>query len=239
LVEQSSIDQWRSNTLSALTAHQDFKQEQVKDTEAIFARIKEAILPWLPDSSAFARNESKFRRDILDPAVRVHRAMRTSTHWYEMIYPRLPEGTVSGETLNESYNLKDFGTWREVSNNNEVKNILNCLHPAIVRFSAENDEEVKLVKPVILVTLTTVPFLYQSLSRSATGDSKELQGEPDSLYMNHPGHSKRSKKGGGKHGTGNPEGKTPHLRRRSSGGFRSKLSALASGLSSASQTKNS
>jgi len=240
-VEQSSIDQWRLDTVSALIAHQDFKEEQVKDTEEVLAMTKEAILPWLPDSGAFVKNESKFRRDILDPAVRVHRAMQTSTYSYKMVYPELRAGTVPQQMVDELYTLKDFGTWAEVTNN-EVKGILSNLYPSIVRFSAGTNTEVELLKPVVLVTVDTDPSLYQPLSRSATWSSKEPHDESDSSYLNHPSHSKRSKKGSSRHGTGSPERRTPHLQRpksESSGGFFSRFSPFSLSSSGASQTKPS
>ena len=62
--------------------------------------------------------------------------------------------------------------------NNEVEGVLSSLHPAIVRLGIGDNNDVELVKPVVIVTAKGGPIPIRQLrARSRTGDSRGVYGE--------------------------------------------------------------
>jgi hypothetical protein len=115
---------------------------------------KTAISPWLPLPDAFIKHETRYQEEILEPAVKLHQAMRTSVDCYEIRMSKVQPGPIPEQPCLGLVTFKDIDTWRNVSANN-VKGVLSALHPAINRLSAAN-EKVELVKPVVVVTVAVV-----------------------------------------------------------------------------------
>src|SRR2546430_91615 len=106
-VDQFSINKWRSETLSALVAHQSFEHNQEKALSDIFADAADAISQWLPVRSTFAKHEARFRQEILDPAVRLHQAMRTSVDRYDIYKPKIRPGAIPERPVG-SFTFRDI-----------------------------------------------------------------------------------------------------------------------------------
>jgi hypothetical protein len=137
---------------------------------------KTAISPWLPLSDAFIKHETRYQEEILEPAVKLHQAMRTSVEWYEICMPKVHPGPILEQPCLGLVTLKDIDTWRNVSANN-IKGVFSALYPAINRLGAAN-EVVELVQPVVVGSVAGGPVMSQQLRRqSRTGDPRGAHSE--------------------------------------------------------------
>lgn len=173
--DQSTIDRWRSDTLSMLVAKPSFGRDREKAIEDILVAAEKAISPWLLNREAFTQNKVQFRQEIIRPAVEIHQAMRISVERYNIFRSKAQPETNSDKTHLESATLRDIGTWRTVNADN-VEGVLSCLYPGINRLDAA-DKSVELVQPVLVVTVAS-PAMRMQLTRSRTGDSREAHSKP-------------------------------------------------------------
>ena len=109
------------------------------------------LSPWLLEAGPFAKIEGRFKREILDPAIKLHQDLRSSSHQYDMrpisIFDRL-----SPKQMLDECDLKDAETWLKPRGEKEVGRALYCLHPSVVRLRPEGLPLIVIAKPVIVVT---------------------------------------------------------------------------------------
>lgn len=111
-----------------------------------------AIAPLVPDGRAFAKHKEMLQQDILDPALKLHQALRTSIRQYKVQPPDLRALPAPEQSLDESWTMKDIRTWQTVKKTEKNVEPLYCLFPSIVRLEV-GDVETVLVKPVVIVHL--------------------------------------------------------------------------------------
>jgi hypothetical protein len=195
-IDKASIAQWRSETLFALTAHPSFEQEKKSCAESILAQGIEVISIWLPTRNPFPDNGARLRRDFLDPALKLHLAMCTSTKQYEMSYrPQFAEQSLSDER-SQHVTLRDFATWGRVKNPSDVQANLSVLYPALSRLDNEGRVEEVLAAAVLVVTLdaTLLRSGHAPLRRysTTTSSQEDGKGESDHHYTESETHLKHS-----------------------------------------------
>ena len=151
VAEQDRLDIWRSETLTALTALPENEARLEAASRRICNRLSNILSPWLFEAGPFANVEERFRRDILDPAIKLHQNLRSSSHSYE-------ERTIKGfarlspKQMLDEWELKNADTWQKVRGEREVGKALYCLHPSTVRLRAKDTAPIVVAKPVIVVT---------------------------------------------------------------------------------------
>ena len=105
------------------------------------------------DAGPFAKVEERFRREILDPAIKLHQDLESSSNGYRIEYTadfeRLPLKQIAEES-----ELKDGDTWQRVKGEIEIGKALYCLHPSIVRPRARGPNPTIVAKSIIVVTST-------------------------------------------------------------------------------------
>lgn len=141
-----------------------------------------AIAPLVPDGRAFAKHKEMLQQDILDPALKLHQALRTSIRQYKVQPPDLRALPAPEQSLDESWTMKDIRTWQTVKKTEKNVEPLYCLFPSIVRLEV-GDVETVLVKPVVIVhlfepSLSQGPFTLEPESIDADSQRQQVRDVP-------------------------------------------------------------
>ena len=148
---QERIDLWRSETLTALTALRENGANREKVTKKICRDLGIFFSPWL--LGPFAKLEERFRQEILDPAIRLHQDLKSSSYRYE--YDTIASAVfdeLSPRHLFDRCDLKDADSWLKPRSEKDVGRALYNLHPSIVRFRRRGKTPIVITKPVIVVS---------------------------------------------------------------------------------------
>lgn len=111
--------------------------------------LSDFLSPWLLEAGPFAKVEESFRREILDPAIRLHQDLRSSCYRYDTKLIT-DIGRLSPKQMLEEWELKDADTWLKPRGENAVGKALYCLHPPILRLR-DQGPPIVLVKAVMVV----------------------------------------------------------------------------------------
>ena len=150
---QERIDLWRSETLTALTALRENGANLEKDTRKICSNLGVFFSPWLLGAGPFAKVEERFRQEILDPAIRLHQDLKSSSYRYE--YDTIASAVfdeLSPRHLFDRCDLIDADSWLKPRSEKDVGRALYNLHPSIVRFRGRGKTPIVITKPVIVVS---------------------------------------------------------------------------------------
>ena len=148
---QERIFIWRSETLIALTALHEYDTRLERDSRMICNHLGGLLSPWLLDAGPFAKVEGRFRREILDPAIKLHQDLKSSSHQYEVRHVPVLDQLTPKQMLDQ-WELKDADLWQKPRGEKEVGKALYCLHPSIVRLRTGSMTPIVIAKPVIVVT---------------------------------------------------------------------------------------
>lgn len=147
---QEKIDIWRSETLTALTALHENETRLERASRRICSDLSGIISPWLLEAGPFAKVEGRFRREILDPAIKLHQDLRSSSHRYDTrLIPISNE--ISPKQMLDEWDLKDADKWQKPRGEKEVGKALYCLHPPIFRLRGTGRPPIVVAKAVIVV----------------------------------------------------------------------------------------
>ena len=150
MAEQDKIDVWRSETLTALTALRENEIRLEEVSRGICNSLNNILSPWLFEAGPFTKVEERFRQEILDPTIKLHQDLKSSSHQYETRRTKVYDTIPSKQMLDQWY-LKDADTWQRVRSEREVGRALYCLHPSIIRLRAKGTTPIVVAKPVIVV----------------------------------------------------------------------------------------
>lgn len=148
---QERIEIWRSETLIALTAPPENGTRLDGASRKICKDLSGFLSPCLLEAGPFAKVEGTFRREILDPAIKLHQDLRSSSHQYDTRHITFFD-RLSPKQMLEEWDLKDADSWLEPRGEKKVGKALYCLHPSIVRLRTKDLDPIVIVKPVIVVT---------------------------------------------------------------------------------------
>ena len=148
---QERIDMWRSETLTALTALRENETRLEEASRKICWDLDRYLSPYLLEAGPFARVEGRFRREILDPAIKLHQDLRSSSHQYYTTRIKVFDRLSPKQMLDE-WDLKDADLWQRTRGEKEVGKALYCLHPSIIRLRTKGQPPIVITKPVIVVT---------------------------------------------------------------------------------------
>ena len=121
-----------------------------KEVKNICRDLEVILSPWLLKARPFAKVEKRFRQEILDPAIGLHKALKSSSHQYEMRTAEALEN-LAPEQLREEWRLKDADIWQELRGSRTIGRALYCLHPSIVRPRLQSTAPVVVAKGVLVV----------------------------------------------------------------------------------------
>lgn len=147
---QEKIDIWRSETLTALTALRENETRLDRASKRICSDLSGILSPWLLEAGPFARVEGRFRREILDPAIKLHQDLRSSSHRYDT-RPISISKEISPKEMLDEWDLKDADLWQKPRGEKEVGKALYCLHPPIFRLRGIGRPPIVIAKAVIVV----------------------------------------------------------------------------------------
>ena len=164
---QLSIDRWRSETLTALIARRESDLCLADASNDIISKVRRILSDWMLDAGSSVKLESRFQRDILDPAIRLHQNLSSSSHKYTMEPIQVLKELSPGQMLNE-WVLKDADEWRQVKKENRVGKALYCLHPPLLRHRPNGGAPIVIMKPVIVVVRPGKESMSKPHSRNNT-----------------------------------------------------------------------
>ena len=119
-------------------------------SKEICDQLNNILSPWLCEAGPFTKVEENFRREILDPAIKLHQDLRSSSHRYDTIHIKAFDNITAKQMLDE-WELKDADTWQKARGENGVGKALYCLHPSLVRIRAKGAPPIVIARPVIVV----------------------------------------------------------------------------------------
>ena len=153
---QERIDLWRSETLTALTTLRENGAHLEKVTRKICSDLGHFFSPWLLGAGPFAKVEERFRQEILDPAIRLHQDLKSSSYRYEFdTISNAVFDELSPRQLFDRYDLKDADSWLEPRSEKDVGRALYNLHPSIVRLRTRGKHPIAITKPVMVISNPT------------------------------------------------------------------------------------
>ena len=94
--------------------------------------------------------EERFRREILDPAIKLHQDLRSSSHLYETRHLEISD-RISPKQMLDEWDSKDADTWQKAKGEKGDGKALYCLHPLLVRIRTKGTPPIIVAKPVIVV----------------------------------------------------------------------------------------
>ena len=151
---QERVDLWRSETLTALTALRENGAHLERVSRKICSDMGHFFSPWLLGAGPFAKVEERFRQEILDPAIRLHQVLKSSSYRYKFdATPSVVFDELSPRQLFDRYDLKDADSWLKPRSEKDVGRALYNLHPSIVRLrTSRGKNPIVITKPVMVVS---------------------------------------------------------------------------------------
>ena len=171
---QEKIDIWRSETLTALTALPENENRIERASRRICDDLSGILSPWLLEAGPFAKVEERFRREILDPAIKFHQDLRSSSHRYDM-RPISVIGPPSPKQMLDEWELKDADKWQRPRGEKGVGKALYCLHPPILRLRTQGRPPIVIAKAVMVVASPErerIPNLHSNKDSSQSNSNQ-------------------------------------------------------------------
>lgn len=150
VAEQSKIDIWRSETLTALTTLREYDIRLESASRRICNDLNGLLSPWLLEAGPFAKIEGSFRQEILDPAIKLHQDLSSSSYRYDTSLIPV-NGRLSPKQMLEEWELKNADTWQTPRSENRIGKALYCLHPPIYRLRSGGRPPIAIAKAVMVV----------------------------------------------------------------------------------------
>lgn len=148
-VGQLSANRWRFETMTALLLSKECEKEHSAKAKKIHGQAEYILSAWLGGS--FVNFEMRLQKEILDPAITVHKDFRASIDQSQWIPPDLTEDIAPREMI-EQWKLKDVESWAKIKKEQQIGQALHCLHPALVRFRPGGGAGITLVKPIVVTS---------------------------------------------------------------------------------------
>ncbi|TGO47897.1 hypothetical protein BCON_0259g00060 [Botryotinia convoluta] len=174
---KSKISQWKADSLTALCASREYKDEQSKEISRLQNDLEEELSFWY-DFGDFSRSKARLRSQILEPSVKLHLEMQCSTQSYELFDEPYFQSRGSSSKGEHSQDLvKEISTWRTVTSDG-TEDVFQCVYPGLVVHNTETEDASELVGPIMAVYKKNVG---QQAKRSTTFSSVKSSSRGDSL----------------------------------------------------------
>ncbi|KAM3086059.1 hypothetical protein ACMFMG_000195 [Clarireedia jacksonii] len=193
---KSRKNQWRSDTLRALCASKQFQAEQETRLTGIWKELQTELSCWLSDSNIL-KHQGRLKRDIFDPAVKVHMDMQCSVQQYEVVSAPVGGRITSSFTRHDecTETVKEITNWKmRTRESTDVDDL--CIYPGIITYDAAGEVKSNLVRPVMVVyKRTPLPssarHSNESPARSQSQPSNSPSKEPQDAKARGPVTSSR------------------------------------------------
>lgn len=177
MAAKSKISQWKADSLTALCASREYKDEESEEISRLQNDLEEELSFWY-DFGDFPRANVRLRSEILDPSVKLHSEMRCSTQIYELFDDPYFQSKGSSSKGEYSQDLvKEISTWRTVTSDG-TEDVFHCIYPGLMVHNAETEDMSKLVGPIMAVFKKNVD---QQAKRSTTFSSVKSSPRGDNL----------------------------------------------------------
>ena len=174
--------------MTALTALHENDSRLERASRRICNKLSGFLSPWLLEAGPFAKVEGRFKCEILDPAIKLHQDLRSSSHRYDT-RPHTVIKKLSPKQILDEWELKDADTWQKPRGEKEVGKALYCLHPAVHRLRTQGRPPIVIVKAVMVVQPPRRRLLITPESSSAKHD----------LPRDSKSHTEKERQSSGKH----------------------------------------
>ncbi|TGO69499.1 hypothetical protein BOTNAR_0010g00360 [Botryotinia narcissicola] len=182
--EKSKISQWKADSLTALCASREYKDEESKEISRLQNALEEESSFWY-DFGDSPRSKARLRREILESSVKLHLEMQCSIHNYE-IFNELMRGSSKGEHSQDL--VKEISTWKTMTSDG-TEDVVQCVYPGVMVHNMENEDESVLVEPIMAVYKK---HFGPQAKRSTTSSSVKSSSRADSP-MKEPRNFKHQK----------------------------------------------
>ncbi|KAF7890797.1 uncharacterized protein EAF01_010606 [Botrytis porri] len=181
---KSKISQWKADSLTALCASREYKDEQSKEISHLQNDLEEEMSFWC-DFGDSSRSKARLRSEILEPAVKLHLEMQCSTQSYE-IFDEPRRSSSKGEYSQDL--VKEISTWKTMTSDG-TEDVFQCVYPGVMVQSMETEDESVLVEPIMAVYKKN---FWPQAKRSTTSSSMKSSSRVDNS-MKGPRNSKHQK----------------------------------------------
>ncbi|TGO20560.1 hypothetical protein BPAE_0285g00050 [Botrytis paeoniae] len=147
---KSKISQWKADSLTALCASREYKDEQSKLLSRLQNALEKDLSFWF-DFGPSSRSKSRLRTEILEPSVKLHLEMQCSTQNYEFVDETYFQSRRSSSNGEYSLDLvKDISTWKTITSDG-TEDVFQCVYPGLVVHSMETEDVSELAGPIMAV----------------------------------------------------------------------------------------
>lgn len=156
--DKDSVAKWRAETLRAIMADSKFGRKHAEGSKYYLELAERSLRRWLQkllESKVIDKYLDRFDREIHTPAIKLHQILRTSIRQYRFLSEPSTRGlSLTTDQMHDLFRLKNVNTWgpvRRRTSTGESFRFLYCLHPSLIRVGTDGNEDMALVKPVVVV----------------------------------------------------------------------------------------
>lgn len=141
---------WKFETMNAMLAIPGFERRREELLNELFEGLLDELSDWISDE-ALDKHEDELRHKVFDPAARLHLDMRRSRRDYIMNAADVKRGLKPDKA--QSWTLRSIRGWIRTSFN-DVDGVFHPLFPALYRKGMDMEDDLELVKPVVIAYKT-------------------------------------------------------------------------------------
>ncbi|KAF7950310.1 hypothetical protein EAE96_007597 [Botrytis aclada] len=147
---RSKISQWKADSLTALCASREYKDELSKLLSSLQNALEKELSFWF-DFGPSSRSKSRLRTEILEPSVKLHLEMQCSTQDYEFVdetYFQSRRSSSNGEYSRDL--VKEISTWKTITSDG-TEDVFQCVYPGLLVHSIDTEDVSELIGPIMAV----------------------------------------------------------------------------------------
>ncbi|KAI1128577.1 hypothetical protein F5Y10DRAFT_174736 [Nemania abortiva] len=144
--DKSRYSKWRAETISALMSTEEYNDFSDKETKIFEEDLRTELQCWV-DSKKLVEHFRSLHHKVLNPVYKFLHTVGCSSKVYQLSLERITPGSTPPD--DGSWTFKDMATWRTVSSRDVIGSI-RYLYPGLVRKGYGDQQDLLLVKPVIL-----------------------------------------------------------------------------------------
>lgn len=152
---KARANKWRYDSTNLLVDTQFYRRARHSREGRLFEKLKSELKPWTSESASKDRDLGKsLREDILGAAVQLHQDMKCSEREYYLKLPDVPRGEGRKAEVQEKakgWTRKFIETWMWATSPSTIEGVFDVLYPALWRRGVDDESDLELVKPSVVV----------------------------------------------------------------------------------------
>lgn len=147
-------------------ADSKFRRNHAEGSKNYLELAERSLRRWLQkllESKLIDKYMDRFDREIHTPAIKLHQIVRTSIRQYRFLSKLSGRGpSLTIDQMQDIFRLIHVNTWgpvRRRASTGELFRFFYCLHPSLIRVGTDGNEDVELVKSVVVVVVSTLKMI--------------------------------------------------------------------------------